>query len=248
MGGLVNVERDGPCVWVFLNRPEKRNAIDAALQREVVDRLEEVEKDSEARVVMLSGRGPAFCSGHDVNEWVGLDEDLPLLPRGPNPMTAVIRRMPQIVISVVNGPAVGEGNDLALICDMVVAADTATFSDLHLIRGMVPSGGSWLLTRGLGPKLALEAFTTGRSFSAREMLDARMINSVVPAARLREEAQRLADAVLDCPRLALVFTKRAISKGMEERLMDTLEFVQYARSASTRHADVAAGATAFLNG
>lgn len=246
---VVELKVEGRLGWITLNRPAKRNAIDAQMSQELGEALRRLSSDPDVGVVILTGRGTTFCAGHDVHELMDKLADHDGYVRMPGTASLAgraLRAMPQITIAMVNGQAVGEGQDLALACDLVVAADSAEFSDPHYLRGVLPSSGAWLLPRSVGPKRAMEFLLFGTKLSAGRALELGLINRVAPTARLEDATRELAEQVLALPQLSIRLLKRLVQKGAEDSLEDTLELVEYARSVASKTDDAVQGGRTFF--
>jgi enoyl-CoA hydratase/carnithine racemase len=227
------VERDDGVVTVRMDRPETRNALsDPRQMQDFVDLCADLRRDRTAKVVVLTGNGPAFCAGGNVKDMQsrgGIFAGSPYEVR--NSYRDGIQRIPLAlyelelpVIAAVNGAAIGAGLDLACMCDIRVAADSAIFAESFVKLGIVPGdGGAWLLPRVIGlPKASLMAFT-GDSINAQKALDWGLVAQVVPAAELVSEAQALARRIAANPAHALRLTKRLLREGQHMRLDSLLE-------------------------
>ncbi|MCY4756582.1 crotonase/enoyl-CoA hydratase family protein [Pelomonas aquatica] len=227
------VERHGPVVLVRMNRPESRNALSEPQQmQEFVDLCHALRRDREAKVLVLTGNGSAFCAGGNVKDMQtrgGIFAGSPYEVR--NSYRDGIQRIPLAlyeldlpVIAAVNGPAIGAGLDLACMCDIRIAADKALFAESFVKLGIVPGdGGAWLLPRVIGlPKASLMAFT-GDTIDAAKAEQWGLVAQVVPAAELEQEALALAQRIAANPAHALRLTKRLLREGQHMRLDSLLE-------------------------
>lgn len=157
---------------ITLNRPEKLNAFSAGMFAAIRSGLDEAEKDDSVRVVIFTGQGRAFSSGQDLTEALPTDENGrinlgPPLERDYNPLALRLMAYPKITVAAINGPAVGAAANLVLACDLVVAARSAYFQQAFVRIALVPdAGGTWLLPRIVGSKLALALALTGDRVSA----------------------------------------------------------------------------------
>ncbi len=231
MTDAVLYEQDGAIVTLTLNRPEKRNPItDTATVDRLVDCLDRLGADPSVRVAILTGAGTAFCSGGDLN---AMQASLEARARDPAATiayyTAGIQRIPLAferldvpVIAAVNGPAIGAGNDLACMCDLRIAAQSARFAESFVKIGIIPGdGGAWLLPRVVGWSKACEMALTGDAVGAEEALACGLVSQVVPDDALMDAARRLAGRIAVNPPLAVRATKRLLKEGRHTRL-DTL--------------------------
>jgi enoyl-CoA hydratase/carnithine racemase len=233
MSPFLLVERSGAIITVRMNRPETRNALSEPQQmQEFVDVCAELRRDRNAKVVVLTGNGPAFCAGgnvKDMKERGGIFGGSPYEVR--NSYRDGIQRIPIAlyelelpVIAAVNGPAIGAGLDLACMCDLRIAADNAVFAESFVRLGIVPGdGGAWLLPRAIGlPKASLMAFT-GDTIDAATALEWGLVTQVVPAAELEAKTLALAERIAANPAHALRMTKRLLREGQHMRLDSLLE-------------------------
>ncbi|HZS13129.1 MAG TPA: enoyl-CoA hydratase-related protein [Candidatus Dormibacteraeota bacterium] len=180
---------------ITLNQPEKRNPLGGAMLHDIIAALDEAKRDEGVRVVVLTGAGDkAFCAGADLSGFGGdVTEVQKHLGRGAFvDMFLAIQKLGKPLIGCVNGHALAGGFGLALACDMVVAADTATFGTTEINVGLWPMMIMAIITRQLPPKRCMELFMTGKRITADQALEWGLVNSVVPLAEVRAEAFRLA--------------------------------------------------------
>lgn len=208
------LEEAGPIARITLNRPDRLNSFTTEMHQEVRDALRAIEHS--ARVIVLTGAGRGFCAGQDLSERaVGPDEhavDLGVtVETGWNPLIRRLVAMPQPVIARVNGVAAGAGANVALACDIVVAARSAKFIQSFAAIGLVPdSGGSWILPRTIGQARALGLALTGEPISAETAEQWGLIWKCVDDDRLDREVSALADKLASLPPLGLAETKKLI--------------------------------------
>lgn len=233
MTEALTVQRDGDVLTWTLNRPETRNVISepdmvAALEAAV----DEVNADRTARVVVLTAAGPAFSSGGNVKHMrdrEGMFAGSPAELR--NGYRYGIQRIPKSlfhcevpVIAAVNGPAVGAGCDLALMCDMRIASTAASFAESFVKLGIVPGdGGAWFLPRAVGAARAAEMAFTGDAVDAATALEWGLVSRVVEPEQLLPAAHELARRVAANPPQALRMTKKLLREGQHQRLESLLE-------------------------
>jgi enoyl-CoA hydratase/carnithine racemase len=180
---------------ITLNQPDKRNPLSGQMLHDIVAALNEAKRDDEVRVVMLTGAGDkAFCAGADLSGFGGEATEVEKhLGRGAFvEMFLTMERLGKPIIGCVNGHALAGGFGLALGCDMLVAADTATLGTTEINVGLWPMMIMALITRQLPRKRCMELFMTGKRISADQALEWGLVNSVVPQAQVREEAWKLA--------------------------------------------------------
>jgi len=233
MQPFLNLERRGHILLVTMNRPETRNALsDDGVIEEFVACCEQVNADLSIRAVVLTGAGPAFSSGGNLKSirskmGAGLGEP----PLSRQAYRNGIQRLPLAwcnlevpTIAAVNGPAYGAGNDLACMCDIRLAADTAVFCETFVKLGLIAGdGGAWLLPRAVGLSNACEMAFTGEPIDAAQALAWGLVSRVVPAAELLDAAMQLAQRIAANPPHALRMTKRLIREGQHTRLDTLLE-------------------------
>jgi enoyl-CoA hydratase/carnithine racemase len=234
MSELVKVERDGAIALVTLNQPEKRNPISGL---EMIDALEAamraLDADIGVRAVILTGAGSAFSSGGDINAMVAKRSSLrdPVPAQTRRNYKAGIQRLPLLfealevpVIAAVNGPAIGAGCDLACMCDVRIAGESAKFAESFVKLGIVPGdGGAWLLPRIIGFAKASELALTGDLLDAAEALACGLVSRVVPDDRLVAEARVVADKIAANPPHAVRMTKRLLREATRATLANILE-------------------------
>jgi len=215
------VEREGHLLVVTIDRPEVRNALHRAASDEMDEIWTGYERDPELRVAILTGAGDrAFCVGYDMSAAATTDDATGagyLATRHPRGLGGLTLRegMPKPIIAAVNGFALGGGLELALACDVIVAADHA---ELGLpeprVGRMALEGGMHRLARAMPLKLAMGMLLTGRRIGAAEAYRAGLVNEVVPLAELLPAARRWADEILRCAPLSVQATKEAVMAGL----------------------------------
>jgi enoyl-CoA hydratase len=223
-GNLIKVSIDGRVATVRLNRPEVRNALNLALIEELLAALDELEADPEIRCVVLTGDERAFAAGADIKEMAGASS-VEMLKRDQFARWDRIRRFKKPLIAAVSGFALGGGNELAMLCDMIVASETAQFGQPEINIGVMPgAGGTQRLTRAVGKAIAMEVVLGGRNLTAREALQFGLVNRVVPVEVCLSEAQALAARVAEKSPVALRLAKEAVLKAFETPLQEGLEY------------------------
>jgi enoyl-CoA hydratase/carnithine racemase len=226
------VSRRGSVTELRLNRPDVRNAIDAALRAELISALQEIAASDETRVVIITGEGSAFCAGGDIS---AMRERL-ARPAGQVAGTGVaqvragqrlilaLHELRAITIAAVNGPAAGYGMDLALACDFVIAADTSFFTMSYIKRGLVPDGGgAYFLPRRVGLSRAKELILTGRNVQAPEALSMGIADRVVASADLGSAAAAWADELAASPAVAAALAKSILNRSLDLSLAAVLD-------------------------
>lgn len=246
MTSFLEQTRDGAIVTLRMNRPETRNALTEPSQMaEFVDACEAIGADLSIKVVILTGAGSAFCAGgnvKDMRDRGGIFAGSPYQLRqayksGIQRIPLALYNLEATVIAAVNGPAIGAGLDLACMCDIRIAAQTATFAESFVKLGIVPGdGGAWLLPRIVGIPKATELALTGDMIGADEALRWNLVTKVVPPEALEAEARALAERVAANPAHSLRLTKRLLREGQHMRLDSLLE-MSAAFQALAHHTD-----------
>lgn len=240
----VRVQRTGDIVVWTIDNPEQRNPIsDEATIEALESAVHAADRDHSIRVAILTGAGTAFSAGGNVKHMrdkAGMFGGAPAeLRQG---YRHGIQRIPKALyhceiptIAAVNGPAIGAGCDLALMCDMRIAATTATFAESFVRLGLIPGdGGAWLLPRAVGMARASQLAFTGAAIDAATALEWGMVNEVVEPDRLLDTAHRLAAEIAVNPPHALRMTKRLLREGQQQSLETLLE-LSAAMQAVTHH-------------
>ncbi len=214
--GTVRVEKDDGIAWLYMNRPEKRNAMNPQMHFDMDAMLPELESDPETRLVVLTGAGEAFCAGQDLREYFrGLDGD-PVGRRRAGEASERWRNRRLLAynkptIAMVNGYCVGGGFTQMLCCDFAIAADEALFCLSEVNWGILPGGlVSKKLTDTLLPRHAMYYACTGRTLDGKRARDIGLVNESAPLARLRAETEVLARELMEKNPEVLRATKQAI--------------------------------------
>jgi enoyl-CoA hydratase/carnithine racemase len=208
VAGLLSIERRDEVALVTLQRPEKRNALSIDLRLELADALRGLGEDRSVGCIVLSGAGPAFCAGMDVTEFGGDAEHKRRLVETSTGAFEALGSCPRPVIAAVNGPALAGGFALALLCDIRIAATSASFGFPELPRGIPPSYASARAV--LGPGQAAEVSLTGRTFGAEEALALGVVSEVVSDGESLPRSIEMAERIATAPRSATLETKRRI--------------------------------------
>ena len=220
----VDYELTDSVARVYLNRPHRLNAVVPELTAGLVTALNRA-RDDGARVVVLAGRGRAFCSGHDLKEQLPPETVLATRLRVEQiqDVTRAIRRFPGPVIAAVHGYALGAGCEFALGCDLVVAGEDAWFGFPEVSVGLSVTGGiSRLLPLLVGPVRAKELVLLGERFDAARALELGLVNRVCPEGEHERTAAGLAERLRDLPPLALGLAKQALDRGADCALEEAM--------------------------
>jgi 2-(1,2-epoxy-1,2-dihydrophenyl)acetyl-CoA isomerase len=228
--GTVNVYRAPGAVKIELNRPDRLNAWSKELSADLLKVLTEVAADDQVRAVMLTGAGRAFCSGADLKDGLeaardadGLVDTKSALVTWYHPIVTLIREMPKPVVTAVNGPAAGAGLSLALAGDLVVAAESASFSLAFVNIGLVPDAGASLFVPSrIGFARAAEMALLGDPVSAAKAVDIGLINAVYPDDDFAERADDLLERLSNGPTRSYAGSKRELNHWLYSRMPEHL--------------------------
>jgi enoyl-CoA hydratase len=218
MGGGLDIERRGLCAYLTIDRPERRNALDRATWQELTEALVDLDADPAVRMVCLTGAGTdAFCAGIDVKEIRQRDEEG---IRHPSPMREVNRNLFEVLlecrkptIAALNGHAVGAGCELALACDLRVAAEGVNLILPEARRGLGGNFASVILPRLLPRAVAMRMLYTGKPLTAAEGVHWGLLNEAVPAADLMATSEELIETVIKNAPLTIARYKQTLVKG-----------------------------------
>jgi enoyl-CoA hydratase len=243
------VEREGPVLTLRINRPAKRNALNANVLRGLREACDAARRDASLRVVIVTGGEQVFAAGADIGEFAaapGVANAYRSSEERARTWDA-LARLPQPTIAAVAGYALGGGCELAMACDLRLAADTAIFGQPEIKLGLIPgAGGTQRLPRLVGLARAKELVFFGEPIDAQEAYRIGLVNRVVPADRLLTEARAWAERLAALPPVALALAKRAIDAGASAPLPAALDLEQMAFAALFGTADEQEGVAAFL--
>lgn len=221
------VERNEQWLEITINRPDKLNAIREQTAVEILEQIELAEADRSCRAILIKGLEKAFCTGVDTSEQkLNPDEIYELWRRRKRnrKVNQMFRALPEVtkpVIAVVEGFALGGGFELALLCDIVVAAEGAQFGLPEAKLGLMPGGaGTQTLPRLVGKPLAKELMWTGRRLSAQEALGLRIVNHVAEKGKAIDKARELAKSIAAQAPLSVMFSKQAVERGFDAALSE----------------------------
>lgn len=212
-----------------LNRPDRLNSFTRAMHLEVRDALDKLQADKSVRVLVITGAGRGFCAGQDLNDRA-VDPGAPSVDLGESveqfyaPLVLTLKNLPMPVICAVNGVAAGAGANLALACDIVLAATSASFIEAFCKLGLIPdTGGTWHLPRLVGPARAVGMAMLGEKISAEKAEQWGLIWRCVPDEALMGEAMAMAEHFAAAPTKGLAFTKKAFQASYANSLEDQLQ-------------------------
>jgi 2-(1,2-epoxy-1,2-dihydrophenyl)acetyl-CoA isomerase len=222
---LVTYAVDNGVAWIRLNRPEKRNAVSGALRSALAAAVRHAERDAEARVVVVTGSGTAFCAGADVRELQGREAAVAEIRTEYERILTGLHSMPKPTIAAVNGVAAGVGASLAMCCDLRYAVPQAYFKEAFVNIGLTVDGGaSWLLPRIVGSGKALELFYTGEDFPAEDAERLGLVNHLVEPDELEPTVRALAERLARGPTEALGAMKRSVNFAATATLEEAMDF------------------------
>jgi enoyl-CoA hydratase/carnithine racemase len=245
----ISLEKRGPpgragIAFLALRRPQKDNAIDGALLAELADACQAIEVDGKVRVVVLTAEGDNFCRGWDAAVLAG--EDPSGLPDQGDPF-GCLAELPRPVVCAIQGEALSAGLELALACDVRVAAEDARLGLPETKLGLVPmGGGTQRLARLVGRGKALEMILTGEPVDAREALRIGLVSALAPRDRLATEAEAIAGRIAERGPIAVRYAKEAVRRGLEMPLEQALRYETDLTVILQTTKDRAEGVRAFL--
>ena len=237
---------------IVLNRPEVLNSFNYEMAEEVQDAFKEAETNAEIRCVLLTANGKAFCAGQDLKEVTEIAKDpdrelSEVVHHTYNPIIRAIRNLEKPVVCAVNGTAAGAGANIALACDIVIAAEDAKFIQSFSNIGLIPdSGGTYFLPRLIGLARATELAFTGRPVKAPEAVEMGMIYKSVPAEELNNEATSLCEKFAKMPTRGYGLTKKGFNAGFSNDLNTQLDLEAELQAEAGSTEDYDEGVQAFL--
>ena len=240
------VDANGIAV-LTLNNPQRRNALSARTLAALEERLDEIARNPDARVVVIRSEGLVFSSGHDLNELLnGSPDDYAAVFDACTRVMEAIRLLPKPVIAQVQGLATAAGCQLVATCDIAVAADTAAFATPGVQIGLFCTTPGVAVARSVMPKKAMEMLLTGRPISAQEALDFGLISRIAPADELETQAMELARHIASASAHTLALGKAAFYRQIEMNRPDAYRFAGKVMVDNLLAADAKEGITAFL--
>ena len=243
----IRVSTTGRVAWITLDRPRALNALNSQLVTEVADAAETFDADAGIGAIVITGSARAFAAGADISE---MAEKTSLEMTVSSPFAAFERfaRVRTPLIAAVSGYALGGGCELALMCDIILAADTATFGLPELSLGVIPGlGGTQRLTRAIGLPKAADMILTGRSLRADEAERAGLVSRVVPAAELEAAASAVAETVASRSLPSVYAAKETLRASQESALAEGLRFERHVFASLFSLDDQKEGMGAFLD-
>jgi len=209
---------------IQLNRPKELNALNLQLMQELRDALKALDEDEQVRVIVISGNEKAFAAGADIKQMAGKTA-IDMYNTDQFSTWDAIKKIKKPIIAAVSGFALGGGCELAMLCDMIVASESARFGQPEIKIGVMPgAGGTQRLTRAVGKALAMEMVLTGKFITAEEALQAGLINKIVPVELYLTEAFRLAAEIAQLSPLAVKMAKESVLRAFDSTLEEGLHF------------------------
>jgi len=243
---LVLTEKHDAVALLRFNRPEKLNALSPEMLAAIASALEALDSDDSVRAAVLYGGERTFAAGADIAKMAELSS-VDVLQGGTRDYWLRIWDAGKPLIAAVSGYAYGGGCELAMSCDLIVASETARFAQPEIKLGIMPgAGGTQRLARAIGPYKAMEMILTGEPVGARELHAAGLVNRVVPAERLLDEALELAATIAERPAVAVRLARHALRHGFARTLEEGLEMERHDYRLLYDTEDQKEGMTAFL--
>jgi len=244
---LLHEVKDG-VLWLTLNRPHARNAMNHALRGQLMNRLAVDAADPDVRAVVIQGSENSFCAGGDIKEMGGEPAVVARKLREGRAIVESISSLPKPVIAGVRGFASGAGFSIALACDLIVADETAVFQSVFAHRGLIPDlGGTYWLARQVGLYRAKEIIFTGREVKAQEAADLGFVTGLWPRDEFPAELQALASRMAEGPTIAYGLAKRLLNRTFETDMSTALELEALGQSVTSGSQDHRDSIEAFLN-
>ena len=239
-------EKEGGVGIITLNRPERLNAINYQLVMDLIAIVTEMEQDEALRAVIITGAGRGFCAGADIKELA--DPNARRLPVGGRyTFFNKLEDLLKPVIAAINGPCNGGGLELALCCDFRIASEAATFGLGEVKLGVIPAGGGTArLPRLIGPGRAKEFLYFGNRIDGQEAYNIGLVNKVVPADKLMDEAKAWASELVERPPLSLRMLKNCVNVGMQMDLLGAIDYEAKCAAVLMNTEDMMEGMRAFV--
>ncbi|TDF82325.1 enoyl-CoA hydratase [Pseudomonas sp. H9] len=241
------VEQHGPVGLIRLNRPAVHNALNNALMSELGEALRAYERDGQTRAIVITGNSKAFAAGADLAELQSKGFADVYLEEFVTANWEEVCRCRKPVIAAVAGLALGGGCELAMMCDLIIAADTARFGQPEVRVGTLPgAGGTQRLARAIGKARTMDLCLTGRFIDADEAERSGLVSRVVPAERVLDEALQVAEQIASYSSMAVKLNKEAVNRAFETTLAEGVLYERRLLHASFASADQKEGMQAFV--
>jgi 2-(1,2-epoxy-1,2-dihydrophenyl)acetyl-CoA isomerase len=243
----IEVSHDGEVASVTMSNPEHKNALSGEACETMAEHLREFAHDRSVRCVVIAGEGDAFCSGIDLGSEIGASGPAAELEGGLNAIAASLMRIKKPAVAKVTGPAVGAGASIATACDFVYAADSAEFGWGFTDLGLAPdTGATYVLSRLVGQRTAMELLTTGRRIDANEAVELDIATEAVPTTELDEFVTERVEMLLSRPTLAVGKAKRLLLRNTHRSLEEALAAETQAQERIVETDDFSEGIRAFV--
>jgi enoyl-CoA hydratase len=240
------VERRGRVGIVRLNRPQALNALNATLKDELLNAVEAFDADANVGCILMTGSDKAFAAGADIKEMAG-QSYIDIFRADYTADYERLARVRKPIIAAVAGFVLGGGCELAMMCDLIIAADNAKFGQPEIKLGVIPGiGGTQRLTRAVGKAKAMDLILTGRMMDAAEAERSGLVARVVPAASLMEEAMKVAETIAAMSQPSLLAAKEAVNRSFETSLAEGVRFERRVFHALFATKDRKEGMAAFI--
>lgn len=249
MSDIVLYHKENGVAYITLNRPDKYNSYNGSMATALQQHLDNAEKDEEVRCIYLTGAGKGFCAGQDLGEASDPDkiDFAHIVKNHYNDTITRFRNIEKPIVAAVNGVAAGAGANLALACDIVVAAESASFIQAFSKIGLIPdSGGTFFLPRLVGMQRAAALMMTAEKVSAADAATMGMIYKAFPDAEFEAESKKLAQSLAAMPTKGIGLTKRLLNKTFYNDLDEQLELEMMTQVAAGKTHDFGEGVRAFL--
>ncbi len=236
-------------VHIKLNRPDKFNSFNREMALAMQDALKNAETDKNVRAIYITGEGKAFCAGQDLSEAINPDGPgiQKIVREHYNPIVMLIRQIEKPIICGVNGVAAGAGANIALACDVVIAAKSASFIQAFSKIGLIPdSAGTFFLPRLIGFQRASALMMLGDKVNADDALQMGMLYKVIADEQLQEEAIKVAETLAQMPTKAIGLTKRLLNESLQNNLETQINREEIMQAEAGQTYDYNEGVNAFL--
>ncbi len=250
MSQFISTSLEDNILTITLNRPEKLNSFVEPMAKQLQDAIDDAKKNDDARCVLLTGKGKAFCAGQDLPEVVDKGEDYELgdtVRNSYNPIIKAIRHLEKPVVCAVNGTAAGAGANIAFACDIVLASNKAVFVQSFSKIGLIPdSGGTFLLPRLVGLQRTNAMYLLDEKISPEKAEEIGLIYKAVEADELMEKAAEICQKLASMPTKGFGLYKRAINQSFVNNLDDHLKVEADLQTEAGKTHDYHEGVQAFL--
>jgi enoyl-CoA hydratase/carnithine racemase len=218
-------EKHGAVAHISLNRPQVVNAYNIQMRDDFSEALSAVEQDTEVRALLITGEGRGFCAGADLTEFGSAPSQvIARQVRWERDVWGQLVNLGKPVVAAIHGYCIGSGLEIALLCDLRIAATGTVFALPEVQLGMIPAaGGTQTLPRAAGLSQALDLLLTGRRIQAEEALSMKLVTRLTPPESLRDEAWRIAKSLAELPAEAVVALKQSLRQGMDLDLPRALD-------------------------